>query len=484
MNRRLDDAETGKDGPLPRGFSVLFGAFLGLALFKFGNPPIMERWVTAPANIYEFLLGNPWPIRWAYVLLALLAAIGISVANWKVQSPNWLVALPVTWLIWQCVSAAATVSPALTKSTLLHFFACAACFYLGLYSLSGSGKLGLLWPGLFVGLLIVIALGWQQHFGGLEQTRRYFYLYLYPRMKEVPPEYLKKLSSTRVYSTLFYPNTLAGAMLLFLPPTVAVIWGAREKFTAGARAFLLAAVGTGGLGCLYWSGSKGGWLLMLALGLICLFRLPFSRRLKQALIVFVLVGGLGAFFWRYSGFFQKGATSVSARFDYWKAAVQTTAAHPLMGTGPGTFSIAYQKVKRPESEMARLAHNDYLQQGSDSGLPGLILYSAFIVCVMVRTAAGLFPADGQQRFSGSLANQRGPCAAGRSNHTNREAESTIREKTILFALYLGLLGWALQSFFEFGLYIPALAWPAFTFMGLLLGRLHRARSSKTDLSAG
>jgi hypothetical protein len=37
------------------------------------------------------------------------------------------------------------------------------------------------------------------------------------------------------------------------------------------------------------------------------------------------------------------------------------------------------------------------------------------------------------------------------------------------AVWLGVLGWSLQSLVEFGLYIPALAWPAFTFLGWLLG---------------
>jgi len=37
-----------------------------------------------------------------------------------------------------------------------------------------------------------------------------------------------------------------------------------------------------------------------------------------------------------------------------------------------------------------------------------------------------------------------------------------------FAMWMGVLGWSLQSFLEFGLYIPALAWPAFAFFGLLL----------------
>ena len=35
---------------LLRVFAGLFGGFLGLVLLKFGNPPIMEKWVTTPTN--------------------------------------------------------------------------------------------------------------------------------------------------------------------------------------------------------------------------------------------------------------------------------------------------------------------------------------------------------------------------------------------------------------------------------------------------
>ena len=43
----------------------------------------------------------------------------------------------------------------------------------------------------------------------------------------------------------------------------------------------------------------------------------------------------------------------------------------------------------------------------------------------------------------------------------------------MFAVWLGVLGWSLQSLVEFGLYIPALAWPAFTFLGWLRQELPR-----------
>ena len=180
---------------------------------------------------------------------------------------------------------------------------------------------------------------------------------------------------------------------------------------------------------------------MLVLGLLSLLRLPFSSRLKAVLVAGVLLAGLAGFYWKYAVFFEKGAKSVSARFDYWRAAVQTTRDKPLFGTGPGTFAIAYQKVKRPESEMARLVHNDYLEQASDSGLVGLLAYALFIAGALFQS----FPRSGR-------------------------ASETQPEDWLTFAVWLGVLGWALQSFAEFGLYVPALAWSAFAFLGWLLGR--------------
>ena len=38
---------------------------------------------------------------------------------------------------------------------------------------------------------------------------------------------------------------------------------------------------------------------------------------------------------------------------------------------------------------------------------------------------------------------------------------------ISFAIFAGVFAWFTQGFGEFGLYIPALAWPAFTLLGML-----------------
>jgi O-antigen ligase len=432
------------DELLPRIFAGLFGAFLGLCLLKFGNPPVTEQYVVAPAGFWEVLLVSPWPIAWGFWLLALVGVVGVAVARRNAATTWWLVALPLVWLVWQFLAGTESVEPGLTRLTLKHFAACVLCFYLGYFSLSRVQTVGPFWVGLVCGLVVVLVVGWQQEFGGLKETRRYFFLYIYPTMKEVSPEYLKKISSDRIFSTLFYPNALAGCLLLLLPATSAALWQLRGLMTAAARTFLVGLVGVAGLACLYWSGSKGGWLLMLVLGLLVLLRFPFSSRLKVVLVTGVLLAGLAGFFWKHAAFFEKGAKSVSARFDYWQAAIQTARDKPLFGTGPGTFKVAYEKIKRPESEMARLVHNDYLEQASDSGLVGLLTYALFIAGALIRS----FPRPS-------------PTSAAQP------------EDWLTFAVWLGVLGWALQGLDEFGLYIPALAWTAFALLGWLLGKAQR-----------
>jgi hypothetical protein len=496
---------------LPEIFAGLFGAFLGLLLLKFGNVPIMENvaiplptianglkldeGVRAPQNIWEFLFNSPWPVAWVYRLLGLFAILGLFAARLRQTAPRWLLALPMIWLVWQLFATTHSLDGELSWPTVKHFAGCVVCFYLGCFSLSRVERLSWFWFGLFCGFLLVLACGVDQHFGGLERYRIFFQrqLELYPPTQPVRPDLLKRVASDRIYSTLFYPNVLAGALLLLLPAMIAAVREMSLRVSTAHKAIQLAVigliaagaswlylsdskvglawlllmslamlvspprwvlealVGAAGLACLYWSGSKGGWLVMLLLGLIVLLRLPIMRMIKVGLLSLVLLAGLAGFFWKYSAFFKKGATSVSARFDYWQAALQTTRENPILGTGPGTFSIPYAKIKRPESEMARLVHNDYLEQASDSGLPGFAFYTVFIVGSLVWSFPRSKPEEGPKAES-------------------RKQKAEMGSRWEPFAIWLGLLGWSLQSLFEFGLYIPALAWPAFALLGWLLGR--------------
>lgn len=426
---------------------VGMGLFFALALLKFGNPCVMERFIERPTNGWEWLL-NTWPNAFAYWFLGLAAVSGLFVARFRTNAPWWGIGLPAAWLAWQFISATRTIDPTLTALTLKHFTGCAVCFYLGFFCVGRSGVVSLeFWLPIVASLAVVFAAGFEQHFGGLEETRKYFYTYVYPTMKEVPPEYLKKISSNRIFGTLFYPNALAGAILLLLPAALCMTALKLPRLTDGARRFLAVVLAFGGLACLYWSGSKGGWLLLLAMLVISLLQLKMNPKLRWAAVSVLLLAGVAGFAWKYAAFFQKGATSVVARFDYWSAAVRATGARPLVGHGPGTFGNVYQVLKRPEAEMSRLAHNDYLQQFADSGVPGGSLFVGMMFVILFFGRCGKWEA---------------------------------RQNLMHSAIGLGLLGFALQCGVEFGFYIPALAWLACCLGGMLLA----ARWNPIDTKSG
>ncbi len=415
-------------------FAAIFGAFLGLALLKFATPSVMDKFVESPTTGLEWLVFT-WPLRMVYPLIGLLVLAGLFAVRLKTVAPRWLMLMPAIWLAWQFIAGTQSVDSKLTDGVLAHFLVCVICFYLGCLCLNRDGLVT------YLLLPVAIAFGWMlytgfdQHFGGLQRTRDYFWTYIYPAQSNVPPEYLKKMSSDRIFSTVFYPNAFAGALLMLLPLLLAWIWQAKERFTAGARGFLCGVLSSCAAACLYWSGSKGGWLLAFLISVVAVLHQEFSKRLKLILvIVFLVVGGAG-FYWKNKAYMERGAMSVVARLDYWRAAWQIAVSKPILGSGPGTFAIAYQAVKKPESEMARLAHNDYLQQASDSGVPGLITYAAFVGGV-------LWIAYWRLDWS------KAPVVCG---------------------VWLGLVASSLQSAFEFTLYVPSLAWTGFTLAGWLLG---------------
>ncbi len=404
------------------------GLWLALTLIKFGNPVILEGKIEAPTNWAELVVST-WPPDWGYWLLGGVVLGGIGFWRWRTMAPKWLVVLPLVWFIWEVFAGIQTVNPTLTKPVLTHFASCAVVFYLGLFALSSVNRLRLLWIGLLGGFLVVLIVGWNQHFGGLEETRRYFYEL--PNWQEFPPEFIKKLSSNRIYATLFYPNTLAGVIILLLPIFLTAVWQVPE--TRWGKGIAAGALAVGSLACLYWSGSKAGWLIMLGLAVVALLHWPLPRRLKLGIASVVVVAGLAGFMAVYAGYFSRGATSVSARLDYWKAGWRLMLEKPALGWGPGTFQVGYARLKAPESEMARLAHNDYLEQGADAGVPGFLLYAVFIAGAMTWLHRG------------------------------------CQNDPLRLAVWLGLLGLATQGLVEFGLYIPAIAWPQFLLTGWLIG---------------
>ena len=462
-----------------RVFLILTGIWLFTALLLFGNPVILDYLhpvkdigiPTQSIGVTPEDDSNARPYLGILAVLGLACVLGISrLAKPKFQLsaalPRWIAWLPLGWFGWQLASLLQTVDRETSMATVIHFGSCVAAFYLGLFVLARMRLARLVLWGAALGLMANLLDASREHFGGLEQTRRAIIEqiesgkldpakvapHLREEKKDFPPEVAQKIEklpaetaakirqfpvemvkrwySPRLFGHMFYPNALAGVILLLLPVSLALLLGQARW---GPLRFVLALGLAGvGLGCLYWSGSKAGWLIAMVLLGVWLLHFPFSTKLKIGLASAAIVIGLTGFAVKYADYFDKGATSVGARFGYWSAAVKTAAEEPFLGSGPGTFKIAYQRHRPPEAEPTRLTHNDYLQQASDSGVPGFLLYMVF--------------------FGGAtwvLARRR-------------------MEEPVHVAMRLGLLAWVLQGVVEFGLYIPALAWPAWLMLGWLL----------------
>ncbi len=453
-------------------FALVLGLFLGLALLKFGNPVILDGRIIPPTSLLEALsVTQPWPTRWGNWLMLALAAVGAVIGIMQRNRGalgRGLTLLPLGWFAWQCVSATQTVDGELTATTLQHFVTVVAGFFLGAWVVPPKRGLSLLLVGLLAALAFCLVRAVNQRLVEFPQDRLTLVEGERTGWTNFPPEVLlqmkaeslvlttngvdianpiivAKLTKGRVHGTLVYPNALAGILLLLGP--VALVLAVRETGSlrpvtrwcvVGITVFLI------GVG-LFWTGSKSGWLIGLGVGGLWLLRLPWLPRLKTIAVTVVLVGGLVVFGVRFRTYFAAGATSVGARFDYWRAAGQTTAANPVFGTGPGTFQRPYARLKAPESEMARLTHNDYLEQFSDSGAPGGGLFLAWVTLLLVTLGRRVW---------------------------------VVGTDPLNFALFLGLLGWFAQGFTEFALYIPALAWTAFLLSGVLLARTATARQSR------
>jgi len=440
-------------------YSLLFGLFLGLAIVKFGNPVILDQIIFNPHTFSDFL-HDSWPLHWANWLLVAIVLAGAALAiTTKPRWPatRWLWALPVIWFIWQILSAAQSPHHDLTSVTIWQYAGCIACYFLGALVISrGRGNQLLL-----IGVLVAFAFcliravdqklfefpaekqflqenqrtGWTNVPPALlEELRRDKILIRTNDIETLNPAIMAKYEKGRVQGTLVYPNALAGIALLLFPAAIVIVWQTTRSLRRIVCIAAISLVIFLGLAGLFWSGSKSGWLIALAVGVFWLYRLNWPRQFKWMMVIALLIGGLAVFGLRFHNYFAKGATSVAARFDYWHVAARVSLQHPAFGTGPGTFQRPYAQMKRPDAEMARLVHNDYLEQFSDSGFIGGLSYLAWLA-LLLWTLCRRTWANGDW---------------------------------LQFSIFAGLLGWFTQGLIEFSLFVPALAWTAFTLAGCLL----------------
>ncbi len=419
---------------MPFLFAFVAGLFFFIAITKFGSPVILDRVISRDPNIS--LIYDSWPPHWATWIFLPMALCALLAVDWSRLKFHWVLVLPLAWFLWQCVAATQTVDAALTKLTMTHFAIAIALFYIGFFATDRIANPWPIWAGIGLALAWSMRRGLQQHFGELEATRKM--MLDSAQFSDIDPEYMKRISTGRIFGTFDNPNTLAGGIVLFLPVTLVFLWRLAPKLRESIRLLFVLVLGVCGLACIFWSGSKAGWLVLMVSVLVAIGYSKLPKRWKWTVICGCLALGSIGFAIKYEAYFKKDRNSMGARFGYWRAAGIIIKAHPLLGTGPGTFEVPYEQIRRPADEFARLCHNDYLEQATDSGLIGSAIYLTTIFSLFTLL----------YRYFG----------------TNRPMD------WLEFAVFVGLLGVCLHSVVDFHLYVPALACPMFFLFGWLLRR--------------
>jgi len=127
------------------------------------------------------------------------------------------------------------------------------------------------------------------------------------------------------------------------------------------------------------------------LGLIAaciVFSILFKRYLFLGILAVIIIAGFAALpssltEWPNGSFY----TSITGRVSMWKTAVDIFMAHPLIGSGAGSFPVVYNDLCVPGQPHcqggAPYAHNQYIQTLAETGILGFLLLYIFVFNKMI-----------------------------------------------------------------------------------------------------
>ncbi len=276
---------------------------------------------------------------------------------------------------------------------------------------------------LICGLFITLY-GIYQHFWGLEQTRQL--VYSQPELlKSLPPTFLQRMESNRVFATFVYPNIFASFLLFLLPLSFFPIIS-RNSLPVRILCFTVFSLSFYNL---LLTGSLGGIFIFLFVAQIMLLfllidNLPESStttastqnarfmtiektrdqtmvKLKRfRCILFFLI--LFEVFLVSAGYFAgklPKMTSFEDRISYWKSSICILFENPIMGIGTENYRFHYTRFKQPGGMEAKHPHSILFATLSENGLTGTFFLLSFLIIV----SKALFKAAGSSLFFTGIA---------------------------------------------------------------------------------
>ncbi|MGC8667966.1 MAG: O-antigen ligase family protein [Chthonomonadales bacterium] len=280
----------------------------------------------------------------------------------------------------------------------------------------------------------------------------------------------------RVFSTFATPNFLAGYLCMTVPLAAAAFLATGDRMVALLAGFSLALETS----ALLLTGSRFG-LVCLVVGLTVFGSYAVragalrgrTRRRTLALMlvaVLALAAGVRPVLHRLA---NTGLESYSTQFrEYtWRGALRMALAHPIFGTGIGSFDAAYPRYALVG--YTEHAHNSYLQLADEIGIPGAVLFTAWVAVLLVKTLKTDWRRYQAASVPGppSVRAARGPAPnAHQSRPPGAGGSGVTLDLEILKAGVVGgLAGALLRNCFDSDLYVPANAFTFAVLCGVMAG---------------
>jgi hypothetical protein len=435
-------------------FTLAVLAFL--APLKFSLPAILYYRELVPQSCLEWLICG-WPSVVFYLLLVPIAIVGFGAGGWS-RAELRLLWWPAIFLATQVLASTGSANPTVSWEVMKLFIALAVGYLLGVRVIRSEQDRRWINYAWVMATIFIVWSGISQANGSLEETRRFLRKNA-PEVERTQPEYWRKVHSDRIFATFTNPNGFGGyiaAAVFMVGAWTASSWKrkrlsstGRKEATSGDGAtatippefggnlFLSGAILLALMYCLWKTQSKGAFAV-LVFTLVVAAMLLFSRRrtafVAIGVICLLAVAGFAVGYGKAA--IAKGERTLGARFGYWRAAWQIGCDHPLVGTGPGTFSRLYMSYKRPADEDTKLVHNNYLQMWCDSGLPGFLAFAFW--------------------FPGAMALA-----------LRRWLREPPSERLVPILWWCAVLTFALHSLVDFDLYMLSNSWPFFLMLGHL-----------------
>lgn len=417
----------------------------------FTNMP--QSGIYPTGNPFSFL--GPVGMPLALALTALAAAL-TAFREWK--RPVAIGAVPglagacVLMGGWATLSLSRSFTPALSLNALAMLF----CILLigGLASRLSRDRSGLyaLLGAILVGGTLVATFG----------LREYIEFYKPPHND----------FAHRIFSSFANPDFLAGYLLLTLPITLAVFVAARERMLRLLLGLGLAFQSA----ALLLTGSRSGVGMLLVSLLVWLSLVAYAgglRRHRRGIAAGFAVFALGALLGLAPTRARFGTVSVtnkqtgqttqqsvveaqshSGQFRRWtwEGTVHMALANPLLGTGVGTYEVAYPRYA--ETAFTLHAHNGYLQWLAETGLPG----SLFLLAALAASTAFAAHTLRLQRIRFE------------EPPTEESGEGVFGDRAILLAgLLAGVVAALLHNLFDSDFYLVGTAVSFAAVVGLMIG---------------